>query len=175
MTSGAQVTSLNKQGVQKIVLDLRGVAAGSLAEGVAVANLFIKDGDLAKVIGRENKVVTTYTADPSKAVFDGNLAVLIDLGTAGAAEVVASAVLDAKTRRGCRRTQLWCRNRTKAICAIERRRLPSDGCKMGITQRERHSSAKIGQIRRQAVDRGQASRYARTARGRQPDRSAGQQ
>jgi carboxyl-terminal processing protease len=92
----AQVQSLTKQGVQKIVLDLRGVAAGSLAEGVAVANLFIKDDDLAKVIGRENKVVTNYAADPSKAVFDGNLAVLIDLGTAGAAEIVAAAVLDHK-------------------------------------------------------------------------------
>lgn len=92
----SQLSSLTKQGVQKIVLDLRGVSAGSLTEGVAVANLFIKDGEIAKVIGRENKVLTTYTAEPSKAVFDGNMAVLIDLGTAGAAEVVASAVLDRK-------------------------------------------------------------------------------
>jgi len=92
----SQVSGLTKQGVQKIVLDLRGVSAGSLAEGVAVANLFIKDGDIAKVMGRESKVLTTYTADPSKAVFDGNIAVLINLGTAGAAEVVASAVLDRK-------------------------------------------------------------------------------
>jgi len=91
-----QVTNLTKQGVQKIVLDLRGVAAGSLSEGVAVANLFIKNGELAKVIGRENRVLNTYTADPSKAIFDGGLAVLIDLGTAGAAEAVASAVLAQK-------------------------------------------------------------------------------
>jgi len=91
-----QIQSLTKQGVQKIVLDLRSVAAGTLAEGVATANLFIRNGDIAKVIGRENKVVTNYAADPSKAVFDGNMAVLIDLGTAGAAEVVASAILDHK-------------------------------------------------------------------------------
>lgn len=88
------VQSLMKQGVQKIVLDLRNVSAGSLKEAVAVSNLFIKDGNLAQVIGRENKVQETYTADASKFVFDGKLAVLIDLGTAGAAEVVASAVLD---------------------------------------------------------------------------------
>ncbi len=92
----SQVQSLSKQGVQKIVLDLRGVAGGSLTEAVSVANLFIKDGDLAKVIGRENKVLNTYPVDPSKAIFDGALAVLTDLGTAGAAEVVASAVLDHK-------------------------------------------------------------------------------
>lgn len=91
-----QIQSLTKQGVQKIVLDLRSVAAGTLAEGVATANLFIRNGDIAKVIGRESKVVTNYPADPSKAVFDGNMAVLIDLGTAGAAEVVASAILDHK-------------------------------------------------------------------------------
>ena len=91
-----QVAGLTKQGVSKIVLDLRGVSAGSLAEGVAVANLFIKDGELAKVIGKDNKVLTSFAAEPSKAIFDGNLAVLIDLGTAGAGEVVASAVLDRK-------------------------------------------------------------------------------
>lgn len=90
------LTGLVKQGAQKIVLDLRGVSAGTLAEAASVANLFIKDGELAKVIGRENKVTTTFTADPSKAVFDGGLAVLIDLGTAGAAEAVASAVMERK-------------------------------------------------------------------------------
>jgi carboxyl-terminal processing protease len=92
----AQVQNLTKQGVQKIILDLRGVAVGTLPEAVAVANLFIKDGDLAKVLGRENKLVKTYTADPSKAVFDGKLSALIDLGTAGAGEVVASAILERK-------------------------------------------------------------------------------
>jgi carboxyl-terminal processing protease len=91
-----QIQNLQKQGVQKIVLDLRGVAAGTLDEGVAVANLFIKDGDLAKVVGRENKVTRSFAADPSKHVFDGEVAALIDLGTAGAAEVVASALIERK-------------------------------------------------------------------------------
>ncbi len=91
-----QVENLEKQGVQKIVLDLRGVAAGKIEEGVAVANLFIKEGDLAKVLGRENKVIKTYTADPAKAIFDGPMTALIDLGTAGAGEVVAAAILDSK-------------------------------------------------------------------------------
>lgn len=91
-----QVTNLSKQGVGKIVLDLRGVAAGKVTEGATVANLFIKTGELARVIGKDSKVITTYAADPAKAVFDGGLAVLIDLGTAGAAEVVAAAVLESK-------------------------------------------------------------------------------
>jgi carboxyl-terminal processing protease len=91
-----QVQSLTKQGVQKIVLDLRGLAAGSQKEGVAVANLFIKQGDLAKVLGRDNKPVKTLSADPANIVFDGKLAAIIDLGTAGAGEVVAAAILDNK-------------------------------------------------------------------------------
>ncbi|MEJ7846826.1 MAG: S41 family peptidase [Pyrinomonadaceae bacterium] len=91
-----QIQALTKQGVEKIVLDLRGVATGSLDEAVASANLFIKDGEIAKVIGRDAKVVKTFASDPGKAVYNGKLAVLIDLGTAGAAEVVASAILDRK-------------------------------------------------------------------------------
>lgn len=89
-----QVQNLQKQGVQKIVLDLRGVAAGSLTEGVNVANLFIRDGNLAQVVGRENRVLKTFAADPAKFLFDGKLVVLIDYGTSGAAEIVASAILD---------------------------------------------------------------------------------
>ena len=91
-----QVTTLTKQGVDKIVLDLRGVAGGKLAEGVAVANLFIPSGDLAKVIGREGKVLSSFAADPAKAVFQGRLIVLTDIGTAGAAETVAAAVSEKK-------------------------------------------------------------------------------
>ncbi|MEP7212365.1 MAG: S41 family peptidase [Acidobacteriota bacterium] len=90
------VQNFTKQGVQKIVLDLRGVATGSLTEAVSVANLFIKEGDIAKVIGRDNKPIKSFAADPSKAVYDGKLAVLIDLGSAGPAEVIASAVLERK-------------------------------------------------------------------------------
>jgi carboxyl-terminal processing protease len=91
-----QIANHSKQGIQKIILDLRGVAGGKITEGVAVANLFIRSGDIGKVIGRENKVISSFAADPAKAVFDGKLVVLTDLGTAGAAEVVAAAVIERK-------------------------------------------------------------------------------
>ncbi len=88
------VQDLVKQGVQKIILDLRGVAGGDLNEAVDVANLFVKDGNLAGVLGRENKVTKTFAANTAKYIFDGKIVALIDLGTSGAAEVVASAILD---------------------------------------------------------------------------------
>ena len=91
-----QVQSLKKQGVQKIVLDLRSVAAGELEVAVETANLFIRTGELAKVLGRDGTVLRTFSADPAKAVFEGKMNVLIDYGTAGAAEVIAAAVLDHK-------------------------------------------------------------------------------
>ena len=87
---------LLKQGAQKIVLDLRSVAGGEIQEGVTVANLFIRDGQIAKTIGREQKVLKSFEADPKVTVFNGPVVVLIDSGTAGAAEVVASAFLEDK-------------------------------------------------------------------------------
>jgi carboxyl-terminal processing protease len=91
-----RVQELVKQGAQKLVLDLRSVAGGSLEEGVKVANLFIKTGTLAQTVGRGGKVLKTMTADPKLAVFDGQVVVLIDRGTAGAAEIIASAFVEQK-------------------------------------------------------------------------------
>jgi len=90
----ARLQDLVKQGAQKIVLDLRDTAGGSLTEAVSVANLFIKDGVLAQTIGREGKALKTFTADPKATIFSGPVVALINTGTAGAAEVVASALLD---------------------------------------------------------------------------------
>jgi carboxyl-terminal processing protease len=92
----ARLQDLLKQGAQKIVIDLRSVAGGDIQEGVSVANFFVKDGSIAKTIGREQKVLKSFDADPKSVVFTGPALVLIDNGTAGAAEVVASAFLENK-------------------------------------------------------------------------------
>ena len=89
-----RLQDLVKQGAQKIVIDLRDTAGGSLPEAVAVANLFIKDGVIAQTIGREGKALKTFTADPKATIFSGPVVALIDIGTAGAAEVVASSLLE---------------------------------------------------------------------------------
>ncbi len=91
-----RVSELQKQGVSKIILDLRGVALGAISEGADVANIFINDGNLSEIIGRDNKVVQTFAADPKKFLFSGQVITLIDLTTAGAGEVVASAMLERK-------------------------------------------------------------------------------
>lgn len=88
----ARLQDLMKQGAQKIVIDVRDTAGGSLTEAVAVANLFIKDGVLAQTIGREGKALKTFPADPKATIFSGPVVALIDTGTAGAAEVIAAAL-----------------------------------------------------------------------------------
>jgi carboxyl-terminal processing protease len=92
----SRLQDLLKQGAQKIVIDLRSVAGGDIQEGVTVANFFIRDGQIAKTIGREQKVLKSFEAEPRVALFNGPVVVLIDTGTAGAAEVVASAFLEDK-------------------------------------------------------------------------------
>ena len=92
----AKLQDLMKQGAQKIVIDLRSVAGGEIQEGVTVANYFIREGTIAKTIGREQKVLKSFDADAKVALFNGPALVLIDTGTAGAAEVVASAFIENK-------------------------------------------------------------------------------
>jgi carboxyl-terminal processing protease len=94
----ARLQDLIKQGAQKIVIDLRSVAGGEIQEGVSVANFFIRDGAIARTIGREQKVLKSFDADPKQTIFNGPAVVLIDTGTAGAAEVIASAF--GETKRG---------------------------------------------------------------------------
>lgn len=90
------LADLNKQGVQKLALDIRGLASGSIEESAAIANLFIKDGEIAKVIGKDNKELRTLTADPVKTVYDGQVSVIADSSTAGPGEVIAAAFVERK-------------------------------------------------------------------------------
>ena len=95
-TVQAAIKDATKRGATKIVLDLRGSAGDDLQTGVTVANFFLKSGTIAKVVGRKEKLLNTFEAKPENAITDLPLAVLVDNTTAGAAEVVAAAILDNK-------------------------------------------------------------------------------
>jgi carboxyl-terminal processing protease len=92
----AAIADLVGKGAQKLVLDLRGSANGKLQEGVTVANFFVGSGTLARTLGKGDKELQSMQADPSKVIFNGPLAVVIDRSTAGPAEIVAAAVRDQK-------------------------------------------------------------------------------
>lgn len=88
-----KIKSLQKKGAKKLVLDLRNNSEGEEEEGVAVANLFLGKGNIGSLQGQKYEKVT-YTADPQKKITDLPLAVLVNRGSAGAAELVAAAILD---------------------------------------------------------------------------------
>lgn len=90
----AELEGLQRAGTKAVVLDLRQVARGPVDQGAAVARLFVREGLVAKVLGRKGSV-QDVAADPAQLAWSGPLAVLTGRGTAGAAEVVAAAVLDA--------------------------------------------------------------------------------
>lgn len=89
----AKIKSLQNKGARKLVLDLRNDSEGDEAEGVAAANLFIGKGLITYLQGQKYEKVT-YNADPQKKITDLPLAVLVNRGTSGAAEIVAAALLD---------------------------------------------------------------------------------
>lgn len=76
---------------EKILLDLRDCTRGTPADGLRLANFFIQQGTLATLTGQ--KVPTqTFTADPTKFLTSAPMAVLVNRGTYGAAELVADAI-----------------------------------------------------------------------------------
>jgi carboxyl-terminal processing protease len=90
----ARLQDAEKQGVHKVILDLRDCGRGPVSEALAVARLFIPSGNLATLRG-QTVSAQTFAAEPAKVVWKGPVSILIDGTTSGAAEVLASAVVTA--------------------------------------------------------------------------------
>jgi carboxyl-terminal processing protease len=94
----AALASLRKQapgGLQGVVLDLRNDPGGLLEQAVWVANDFLDHGGIVSTKGRHAVDNENISATPSRTLM-GNLpmVVLINNGTASAAEIVAGALQD---------------------------------------------------------------------------------
>ncbi len=88
------ITRLQSEGASALVLDLRSSATGPLKNAVGIAELFIKTGVVARIASRTGPE-ETLRASASTGPYTGPLAILVDRGTAGAAEVAAACLLDA--------------------------------------------------------------------------------
>lgn len=80
---------------RKVLLDLRDSAGGEAEQGLRLANFFVKQGTLAALEGQKFPR-QTFTADPAKFICGAPLAVLINRGTYGAAELTTAAIESAK-------------------------------------------------------------------------------
>jgi carboxyl-terminal processing protease len=93
----ARLQDAEKQGIHKIILDVRDCGRGPVSEAIAVARLFVPSGTLATLRG-QTVSPEVFSADPSKVAWRQPVSVLIDAATSGAAEVLASAFV--ATHRG---------------------------------------------------------------------------
>ena len=90
-----KLVQLQKAGAKKLILDLRDCAVGDDQEGIATAQLFLQSGTVTTLKGQTVTTVIS-SADPAKVVWTQPVAVLIGNGTAGPAEILASAIADNK-------------------------------------------------------------------------------
>jgi carboxyl-terminal processing protease len=88
----SKLLDAEKQGVHRVVLDLRECGRGPVTEAVAVARLLVPSGTVATLRG-QTVSSQVLSAEPSKVVWKGPVSVLIDGTTSGAAEVLASAMV----------------------------------------------------------------------------------
>lgn len=79
-------------GLAGIVLDLRGNRGGLLRQAVAVADLFLAEGEIAATRGRHPDAARTYVAAGTDLAAATPLVVLVDGETASAAEIVAASL-----------------------------------------------------------------------------------
>ena len=85
------IDALGTSGAAGYIIDLRGTSRGDLDEGVAAARLFVKGATLAIRLGRADER-EPIAGQPADGTVTAPLALLVDSGTAGAAEVFAAAI-----------------------------------------------------------------------------------
>ena len=87
----AAIVQLQKGGARAVVIDLRNTARGPLPSGIDAARLFVPTGTLAlqETRGASRQTLTAAAGDGAITL---PAALLIDVGTTGAAEVFAAAL-----------------------------------------------------------------------------------
>lgn len=84
-------------GVSKIpglIIDMRGNRGGLLTESVSVSGLFLDGGEVLSARGRTDEDTERYHAEDGEFDADMRIVILIDSGSASAAEIVAGALQD---------------------------------------------------------------------------------
>jgi len=81
-----------KQGIRKVILDVRECGRGPVSEAIATARLFVSTGTISTLRG-QTVSTQVFSAEPKQVIWKNPVAVLIDATTSGAAEVLASAIV----------------------------------------------------------------------------------
>lgn len=86
------ITNLNKKEIKALILDLRNNPGGFIDQAVEISDYFLSNGLIVKTKGRSRRQTNTYRATKSKEDIHLPLVVLINKGSASAAEIVAGAL-----------------------------------------------------------------------------------
>ena len=90
-----EILRLKDEGMQGLIIDLRGNGGGSLRTAVDMAGLFIKEGPIVQVASSGSKKEVLEDQD-DKIVWDGPLVILVNELSASASEILAAAMQDYK-------------------------------------------------------------------------------
>lgn len=118
---------LEKQGMKKLVLDLRANPGGLLDQAIAVSDFFLRKGE--KVVatrGRQAGSEQTFTAPGRNTKPRIPVVVLVNKGSASAAEIVAGAVQD-QDRGLVAGTTSWGKGLVQSVYTL------SDGAGLALT------------------------------------------
>jgi len=87
------INELVEEGIDGLVIDLRGNGGGALVEATTLTGLFIDEGPVVQVRDSQGRVNLERDREPGMA-WDGPLAVLVDRRSASASEIFAAAIQD---------------------------------------------------------------------------------
>jgi len=90
----ARLADANRGPLRGLVLDLRDNPGGELDAATAAADLFLNDGVIVSATGRASDARFSVTARPGDALDGAPIAVLVNGGSASAAEILAGALRD---------------------------------------------------------------------------------
>jgi carboxyl-terminal processing protease len=86
---------LRGEGMQRLILDLRNNGGGLLDQAIEVCDQFLAPGSsIVQTRGRTHESLQSFAADGHHPRFDLPLVVLVNSGTASAAEIVSGAIQD---------------------------------------------------------------------------------
>jgi carboxyl-terminal processing protease len=89
------VDRLQAEGMEKLILDLRGNGGGLLDQTVKISNLFVPEkSSIVETRGRISSSHQAFVSDGEREPLEMPLIVLVDQGSASAAEILAGAIQD---------------------------------------------------------------------------------
>ena len=89
------IAELEEEGIDGLVIDLRGNGGGHLTEATALSGLFIDNGPVVQLRNSNGRISRLDDPDPvARVAYNGPLAVLVDRFSASASEIFAAAIQD---------------------------------------------------------------------------------